>query len=43
MPPLQMVAVCAGTTGVGLTVTVTVKLVPGHGMVVFGVTVYVAV
>ena len=43
VPPLQMVAVCAGTTGVGLTVTVTVKLVPGHGMVVVGVTVYVAV
>ena len=41
--PLQIVAVCEGTTGVGFTVTVMVKLLPGQGILVVGVTVYVAV
>ena len=30
VPPLQMVAVCAGITGTGLTVIVTVKVDPTH-------------
>lgn len=41
--PLQVAMVLSEMVGVGLIVTVTVKGVPGHGMVVVGVTVYVAV
>jgi hypothetical protein len=40
--PLQIVAVCAATTGIGFTVTVTVKVAPGHPFAL-GVTVYTAV
>jgi hypothetical protein len=41
--PLQIVSLCAGTTGVGLTVTVNVNTSPGHPVGDNGVITYVAV
>jgi hypothetical protein len=43
VPPLHIVSLCAGTTGVGLIVTVNVNTSPGHPVGDNGVITYVAV